>query len=138
MTEINVHLFIKGPTGRFLTLNLIESDTAQLAAPRFALDQNPAGGLRIYEDAEMILVDDSLPDVADFFLYTLPALLRRGEGAAYQFRTGPETTEVSIEGDIALITGYNGTELRLPAEELATALEAAVAQYEAIARLLPA
>lgn len=136
MSDITIKIFVRGPDGRFLSAADVEKEPALVAAPKYRFAANPPGGLTITDDIELLQVEDSLGDAADFFLYTLPQELKARRGATYSFRTGPETTVVDCEGDVAVVTGYDGTRLAVPADALAAALEAALPQYEALYRLL--
>jgi hypothetical protein len=136
MTELTVELHVKGEDGEFLTIPELEADPALLRRLAIDLQADPAGGLAITDDVEMILVDDSLTDAASFFLFELPDLLRAGTGGTYRSHAGPEETSVVVDGDTAYLTGYDDTTLSTSVTTLTDALVAAQEQYRALEQLV--
>jgi len=136
MRDLTVELHVKGGDGAFLTIPELEADSDLVRRLNIDLDADPAGGLAITDDVAMILVDDSLTEVVSFFLFDLPDLLRAGTGGTFRSHTGPEETSVAVDGDAALITGYDDDKLRTSVAALTDALVAAQAQYRTLERLV--
>lgn len=138
MPAITINAFLTGPGGRFVTAERLQANPALLDSRPVQMKQNPNGGLIITDDLETILVEDSLPDAALFFLEDLPPLLRAGKGGTYQFRTGPETIDVAVKDGTATITAYNYKEIEAAIPQLIEALQAAQHGLDELTRLAAA
>lgn len=135
MSSLIIECFVVGPGGRFVTADRLAADPGILGGRTIEIAANPNGGVTIDDDNEIIVIEDSLSDVAAFFFEDVRASLPAGKGAAYSFRTGEGEATVTVDGGNVTIRGYDNKSIETTVQQLSDALDIARQGYEELVRL---
>jgi hypothetical protein len=135
MGSLVIKCFVVGPGGTFVTAERLKADPTMLGDRVIDLDAGPNGGLIFDDDNDMMLVEDTLPDAAWFFLENLPEKLRAGQGDTYPFRTGEASTTVTVDGETVTLTDYRDRSMQTTVAILLDALAKAKQGYGELLKL---
>jgi hypothetical protein len=135
MSSLVIECFVVGPGGAFVTAERLAADPGMLGGRTIDIRANPNGGVTIDDDNEVIVIEDSLPDAAAFFLEDVLEAVHSGKSATYPFRTGEGEATVTVDGDQVTIRGYGNKSIETTVPILLDALAKAKQGFDELLKL---